>query len=299
MNTNMADTIVRKDGQIIFRSWSSISLLGTFFITFGLLTIGALISSLNQMNDSVIRSISGLEISCNKKTESKLVDCQISTIPLLGISPPTTETYTGIKRVEYLKETETREDSDGDKYTVTLHYVIFYQTSEAKKIRFDERGSWVASQINQFVNSSQVTLKQVKNVDLTEIATNIGLTVVNLLWVSTIFSLFCFVGSRISLFFSPLVDINGNLRQVVITNYMIPLYRKTFSFSDIKGLVLKQELYGDDIKNYTLEIHTIKNEKIYLWSTYDENEANNLADEIRRISGFYLIEQRLPPTQNS
>jgi len=84
------------------------------------------------MNDSVIRSISTLEISCNKKAEPKLVDCQISTIPLLGISPPTTETYTGIKRIEYLKETETTEDSDGDKYTFTLHYVIFYQTSEAK-----------------------------------------------------------------------------------------------------------------------------------------------------------------------
>ena len=82
---------------------------------------------------------------------------------------------------------------------------------------------------------------------------------------------------------------------------LLPFYIniKTLNFTAIKGLVFIEKLDSDGDKMYALEIHTNKNEEIYLWSSYDENEANNLANEIRRIANFRLIEQRLPPTQNS
>jgi hypothetical protein len=257
------------------------------------------------MTSLFISSTNTLEISCNKKTESKLVDCEISTIPLLGIFPPTTETYTGIKRVEYLTETGTRENSDGNKYKFTLHYVIFYQTSEVKKVRFDYRAQWVANQIDQFLNSSQKTLtvNQPKSIDIAEIANIILIILASI----TFFPLgLLFIAVTLN-YYS--VDINGNLRQITNSGFIplhitnsgfIPLhiYRKTFSFSDIKGLALIESWDKGD-KRYSIEIHTTKNEKIYLWSTYNENEANNLVDEIRRITGFYVIEQRLPPTQDS
>jgi len=215
--------------------------------------------------------------------------------PFWASSPPLQKSIQVLnKRVEYLKETETREDSNGDKYKFTLHYVIFYQTSEVKKVRFDYRTQWVANQIDQFLNSSQKTLtvNQSKTIDIAEIARII------------LVSIICFSGGLIFIvvvLYCHSVDINGNLRQITNFYSFIPLYiyRKTFSFSDIKGLALIERLDEDGIKNYKLEIHTIKNEEIYLWSTYNENEANNLVNEIRRITGFYVIEQRLPPTQDS
>jgi len=278
--------IVRKDSQIIFKSQSDLSLV-IILVGIGLMSLPI------YMTSRFISSTNTLEISCNKKTESKLVDCQISTIPLLGIFPPTTEIYTGIKRVEYLKETETREDSDGDKYKFTLHYVIFYQTSEVKKVRFDYRTQWVANQIDQFLNSSQntLTVNQPKSIDIAEIAKIILASIIcfpfGLLFIALTLNYYS-------------VDINGNLRQITKFGFIIPLYiyRKTFSFSDIKGLGLI-ESWDEGDKCYSIQIHTIKNEKIYLWSTYNENEANNLVNEIRRITGFYVIEQRLPPTQDS
>jgi len=276
--------IIRKDGQIIFSSKTGLPLQGVLvFVAIGIMAMSAPI----QMIGSFISSMNTLEISCNKKAETQLVDCQISTIPLLGIFPATTETYKGIKKVEY--QVEHQEDSDGDIYT--LYYVLFYQTSETKKIKFDERGSWVASQINEFINSSQETLRlqQSKSIEPAQIALIIIVSIVSFP--------FGLVFLRVGLFHYS-VNINSNLRQIVITNFIIPLYTKTFSFSDIKGLGLI-ESWDEGDKRYSIEIHTTKNEKIYLWSTYNENEANNLVNEIRRITGFYVIEQRLPPTQDS
>ena len=283
--------IVRKDSQIIFKSQSDLSRLSRLSLV--IIGIGLMSVPIYDTTSSLISSTNTLEISCNKKTESKLVDCQISTIPLLGIFPTTTEIYTGIKRVEYLTETGTREDSDGNKYKFTRHYVIFYQTSEVKKVRFDNLAQWVANQIDQFLNSSQKTLtvNQSKSIDIAEIASIIlvGIIASSGGLIPIVIVLFCHS-----------VDINGNLRQITNFYSFIPLYiyRKTFSFSDIKGLALI-ESWDEGDKRYSIQIHTIKNEKIYLWSTYNENEANNLVNEIRRITGFYVIEQRLPPTQDS
>jgi len=286
---SMSD-IVRKNGQIIFKTQLPLLLLllTVFEIGFTIPPLLMILSFIGSLNTNT------LEIFCNK-VEPKLVDCQFTTVPELGILPSSTKTYKGIKGVEYLKETETKKNSEGDSYTVTYYYVIFNQIPGKNKVQFDDRAQWVVSQINQFLNSDQETLKQTSSRE--PIASYFQLYSGVLSGVLQF--MFIHVGVFIvaNVIFYQSIDINNNLRQVVRTR-IIPFYRKTLSFSDIKGLALI-ESWDEGDKRYSIEIHTTKNEKIYLWSTYNENEANNLVDEIRRITGFYVIEQRLPPTQDS
>jgi hypothetical protein len=278
---SMSD-IVRKNGQIIFKTQLPLSLLllTVFEIGFTIPPLLMILSFIGSLNTNT------LEIFCNK-VEPKLVDCQFTTVPELGILPSSTKTYKGIKGVEYLKETETKKNSEGDSYTVTYYYVIFNQIPGKNKVQFDDRAQWVVSQINQFLNSDQETLKQTSSRE--PIASYFQLYSVVLQF------MFIHVGVFIvaNVIFYQSIDINNNLRQVVRTR-IIPFYRKTLSFSDIKRLALIELIDEDGDKSYKLEIHTNKNEKIDLWSVSKEEEANRLAREICRLTGFRLIEQRLP-----
>jgi|GEM_PF-5954613 len=272
--------IVRKSGQIIFKIQPPVFIVlfmtvwGAGFIGGPLLILGSLLISLDT-----------LEVSCSK-IEPKLADCQVSKIPQLKIFPPSTETYKGIKGVKYL--TETKEDSEGDTYTV--YYVIFKQLSGEKKVKFDDRAQWVVSQIDQFLNSDQETLKQTNSRDLSTIVLPVIFT-----------AIFPLVGFFVvsAMIFYELIDINNNLRQVVNTRIGIPFYRKTLSFSDIKGLAFIESADEDGDRSYRLKIHTNKDKEIYLWSTSNQEEANNLANEIWRLTGFRLIEQRLPASETN
>jgi hypothetical protein len=276
--------IVRKSGQIIFKTQPPVFIVlfmtfwGAGFIGVPLLALGSLLKSLDT-----------LEVSCTK-IEPKLADCQISKIPKLKNFPPSTETYKGIKGVRYLTETETKEDSEGDTYTVTYYYVIFRQVSGENKVKFDDRAQWVVSQIDQFLKSDQETLKQTNSRDLSTI-------VLPVIFIA-IFPLVGFFVVSATVFYQS-IDINNNLRQLVNTRIGIPFYRKTLSFSDIKGLAFIESADEDGDRSYRLEIHTNKDKEIYLWSTSNQEEANNLANEICRLTGFRLIEQRLPSAENS
>jgi hypothetical protein len=276
--------IVRKSGQIIFKTQPPVFIVlfmtfwGAGFIGVPLLALGSLLKSLDT-----------LEVSCTK-IEPKLADCQISKIPKLKNFPPSTETYKGIKGVRYLTETETKEDSEGDTYTVTYYYVIFNQIPGENKVQFDDRAMWVVSQIDQFLKSDQETLKQTNSRDLSTIVLPVIFT--------AIFPLVGFFVVSATVFYQS-IDINNNLRQVVNTRIGIPFYRKTLSFNNIKGLVFIERADEDGDRSYRLEIHTNKDKEIYLWSTSNQEEANNLANEIWRLTGFRLIEQRLPASETN
>jgi len=234
--------IVRKNGQMIFKTQPLL-----FIILFMTLWGSGFIGSPLLFLGNTIRTVNDLEVFCNK-VEPKLVDCQFTTVPKLGIFPSSTKTYKGIKGVEYLKETETKEDSEGDSYTVTYYYVIFNQIPGENKVQFDDRAQWVVSQINQFLNSDQETLKQTNSRDLSTIV----LPVIFIIFIA-IFLLVGFFVVSATVFYQS-IDINNNLRQLVNTRIGIPFYRKTLSFSDIKGLAFIESADEDGVRSYRLVI---------------------------------------------
>ncbi len=268
--------IVRKSGQIIFQIQPPstftliMTILGSIFICPSLIVTIIFIVSANT-----------LEISCNK-IEPRLIDCKFTKIRMLGILPRSTNSYKGIKGVKYYN-----------------HYIMFNQTSGENKVLLDDRASWVANRINQFLNSNQQAFQQALTQTHSEdhmifLASSLPLLLVGLF-------IICFGILHIS------KNVNNDLRQFIQTFSLygvLPIFRKTWNFRDIKGIALleKYDYDEDDNRNYkvyTLEIHTNRNKKIYLWSFFNEQEANDLANEICRLTGFRLIEQRLPSSENS
>lgn len=86
------------------------------------------------------------------------------------------------------------------------------------------------------------------------------------------------------------MDINNNIKQIIITRIGLPFYKKAIKFHEINSIAIIEDIYDKSYKTYTLEIRLKSNQKdqLFLGRQTNETEIYNLAAEIKEMIGCQL-----------
>ncbi len=240
-----------------------------------------------------VASVDSLEISCVKKG-SGLADCQLVTIPKLSIFPPSSKSYSEITGAEHQTEVEESTDDEGDKsYTYRYYLILFTSGRILDRVEVDSNGraQWASEQINQFLGEGQGSLDVVHH-DYPSNSIGVGAFSEAIIFASTgLF--FLFVAFLMINYES--VDINNQLRKVIITQIDLLSNRKTFvDFEDVESISLIEEVDSDGDKFYKLKLQTRTAGEIPLFTSYIEEKVETLGREVAALAMCRIDRKALP-----
>lgn len=213
-----------------------------------------------------------------------MADCQFTTIPKLSIFPPSSKSYSEITGAEHQTEIEEYIDDEGDKsYSYRYYLILFTSGRILDRVEVDSNGraQWASEQINQFLGEGQGSLDVVHH-DYPSNSIGVGAFSEAIIFASTgLF--FLFVAFLMINYES--VDINNQLRKVIITQIDLLSNRKTFvDFEDVESISLIEEVDSDGDKFYKLKLQTRTAGEIPLFTSYIEEKAETLAREIATLT---------------
>ncbi|WP_414509215.1 hypothetical protein [Synechococcus sp. OH20] len=278
----MASTIVRKRDRLILRSqndWFSLFIL--IFVASAFLSFATLQAA----------SVDSLEISCVKRGV-RMADCQFTTIPKLRIFPPSNKIYSEITGAEHQTEVEEYVGDEGDKHYTYSYYLILFTSGrilDRVEVDSNNRAQWASEQINQFLGEGQGSLNVVHH-DLPSKSMDAFSAAIIFSSISLIplFMLFLIINYES-------VDINGQLRKVIVTQINLLSNRKTFvDFEDVKSISLIEKVDSDGDKLYELKLQTRTAGEITLFTSYIEEKAETLGREIATLTMRRIDRKALP-----
>ncbi len=278
----MVSTIVRKRDRLILRSQNDWLLL--FILT---LIASACLSSATL----TAASVDSLEISCVRK-RFRIADCQFTTIPKLSIFPPHNKSYSEITGAEHQTEVEESIDDEGDKsYTYSYYLILFTSGRILDRVEVDSnnRAQWASEQINQFLGEGQGSLNVVHHdrpsKSMEAFSEAIILSFIGLI---PLFMVFLMINYES-------VDINGQLRKVIVTQINLLSNRKTFvDFEDVESIRLIEKVDSDGDKLYELKLQTRTAGEIPLFTSYIEEKTETLGREIATLMMRRIDRKALP-----